>query len=164
MVDHDSQLGNAIGKLQDIGDEDGVWIGTLQDQARSRKSLQIRDKPRIVQLRTEIPPPEVAIADATEQRVCPQVLQLSWKLGGGWIEISDTPHHNRVFGRGTEQPVVVLNPGDCIPLRLRQQLLLAWPDRCSAVAVPAGKEQCRPGRAMGLQPAAWYRRGECACQ
>ena len=107
MVDDDAELRDCVRNLEKSADEARVGIGALEDEAGIGEGTESIVKVRLREVVEQVAVPEIAVADAEEERVFVKAVELIAEGGVGGIEVPDDAEDEWVGPGNIEQPVII---------------------------------------------------------
>ena len=110
MIEHDPQVRHFVGDLHDGLEQVDARVGGIEHEIGLRHELHAVDERRVAGLRGHVPPPQVAVADAAEQRVLVVAREHLREVGLVRFEVADDADDDRVAFGHLEDPQVVFDP------------------------------------------------------
>ena len=96
VVDDNAQLGQGIAECQQTLDQARVRVGTVQAATAGGQLAQTVDKAGARLVEQQVAVPQVAVAQAEEQRLLRQGIEVGGEVGVQRVQIANEPEHTRV--------------------------------------------------------------------
>jgi len=107
VVDDDAEVGDSFCNLKDGADETRIGVCTFEDEAGIGQGTKAVEEVRFREVVKQIAIPQIAVADAEEERVFVKTVKLIAEGGVGGIQIADDAEDEWLGPGDIEQPFVV---------------------------------------------------------
>ena len=169
MIEDDAQIGDPVGNPQHRFDQVRPGIGGIESKTRGGERFQAGDELGFRCFGSEISAPQIAISDASKERIPVIALQVFGELRLARLEVPDGPDHEWLVLRDFQHPEVVLDPGTGFDFnrtddaeRRRDRLVSIWQRGYENRSVLAGVgDPLWPGRVVEMNVSVQDRNRRC---